>query len=228
MTEKRKHTIKSFVKRQGRITSGQHSALSESMPKYGLDVSSGAFDLQKCFDRSAPIALEIGCGNGDAMIEMAKKHPEMNFIAVEVYTAGVGRLLANIEINQLQNVRVAQHDAVELLRENIPADSLEKVMIFFPDPWHKRRHHKRRLIQHDFIVLLLEKIATGGQLHLATDWEDYAHQMLKVCSEFSQMHNLSPNGDYIERPDWRPLTKFEQRGQRLGHGVWDLLFEKQP
>lgn len=218
--------IRSFVKRQGRITPGQQAAVRNLLSQYGLNLEQGEVDLVQSFGRDAPVALEIGCGNGDAMIEMAQQHPEWNFIGVEVYEPGVGRLLANVEKHGLQHVRVCMHDAVEVLRQNISDASLSRVMIYFPDPWHKKRHNKRRLVQPEFVALLVQKLVVGGELHMATDWADYAEQMLEVANQAPALQNTAPDGGYVPRPDFRPLTKFEQRGQRLGHGVWDLIYTR--
>lgn len=219
MTETQKRTIRSFVKRQGRITEGQKTALRELYNEYGIDLGQGIIDLPKLFGRDAPVALEIGCGNGDAMIEMASANPDINFIGAEVYGPGVGRLLANVDKHQLTNVRIVMGDALELLNNNITDQSLSRVMIYFPDPWHKKRHQKRRLINPEVVELLVQKLAPGAELHLATDWENYAEQMLAVCNA-----NPALVGGLVERPSMRPLTKFEQRGHRLGHGVWDFIF----
>lgn len=219
-----KPSIRSFVKRKGRVTLGQRNALKELYNRYGIDTSQGEIDFKELFARAAPVALEIGCGNGDAMIEMASRYPEINFIGAEVYEPGVGRLLANVEKNGLTNVRVVMDDAVEVLKNNILDHSLDKIMIYFPDPWHKRNHHKRRLIKPEFIELITQKLKPSGELHLATDWEHYAEQMLKVCSAAPGLKNADPEGGAVPRPQLRPLTKFELRGQRLGHGVWDFIF----
>lgn len=208
------------------MTAGQKQALTSLFAKYGLPVSKDLFNFATVFDHDAKIALEIGFGNGDATIDIAKNHPEFDIIGIEVHEPGVGRLLANIEKNGLTNVRVIMHDAVEVLQNNIPDNSLDRVMIFFPDPWPKKKHQKRRLIQPQFVELLVSKLKEGGIIHCATDWEDYAQQMLSVLSDNPHLQNTSDNDGYVERPEFRPLTKFENRGQQLGHGVWDLIFVK--
>ena len=227
MTEtKAMRTIRSFVRREGRLTPGQQNALEKLWPHFGLDDSGDELDLATLFGREAPRVLEIGFGNGASLTDMAKAQPEQDFIGVEVHRPGVGQLLKSIQTESLTNVRVACTDAVELLKRRIRNQSLDRIQIYFPDPWHKKRHHKRRIIQPAFVNVLADKLKHGGYLHLATDWEDYAIQMLADVSGNERFHNTSPTGDFIERPSYRPLTKFEQRGHRLGHGVWDLLFER--
>ncbi len=227
MTEtKAMRTIRSFVRREGRLTPGQQKALDELWPDFGLDDSGDELDLKALFGRDAPRVLEIGFGNGASLADMAKAQPEQDFIGVEVHRPGVGQLLKSIQTESLTNVRVACTDAVELLKRRIRNQSLDRIQIYFPDPWHKKRHNKRRIIQPAFVNVLADKLKHGGYLHLATDWEDYAIQMLADVSGNERFHNTSLTGDYIERPAYRPLTKFEQRGHRLGHGVWDLLFKR--
>ena len=189
-------------------------------------MSQETLNLDVLFGRDAPKVLEIGFGNGASLAEMAKQQPEHDFIGVEVHRPGVGQLLKSIETEALSNIRVACTDAVELLKSRVPDKSLDRVQIYFPDPWHKKRHNKRRIIQPAFVNLLTNKLKHGGHLHLATDWQDYAEQMLIDVSDNERFQNCSHSADYIERPDYRPLTKFEQRGHRLGHGVWDLLFKR--
>lgn len=218
--------IKSFVRREGRLTPGQQRALETLWPRFGIEQSSLSLDLNTLFGREAPKVVEIGFGNGASLAEMAANQPEMDFIGIEVHRPGIGQLLKAIEDRQLNNLRVANCDAVALLKTRFGSNSLHRVQIFFPDPWHKKRHHKRRIIQPDFVALLADKIAEDGTLHLATDWKDYAMQMLQDVSASPAFINLGEHTGYIERPDYRPLTKFEQRGHRLGHGVWDLLFKR--
>ena len=213
--------IKSFVLRTGRMTQAQKNAYEDLWPKYGLSSQQGLLAEQ-----AKPVVLEIGFGMGESLVMMAKQQPQQHFIGIEVHRPGVGRILRRIEEEQLDNLQVYAEDALEVLKHSIAANRLSKVQIFFPDPWHKSKHHKRRIIQPDFIQLLREKLVIGGQIHLATDWQHYAEHMLEVMQAAQGFSNLSPQGGFIERPDYRPLTKFEQRGQRLGHGVWDLLFEK--
>ncbi len=216
--------IRSFVLRQGRVSNAQHRAHALLMPKYGISFENRPLDLNSIFCRSAPTFLEIGSGMGETTAAIALAHPECDYLAVEVHTPGVGSLLRQIDELGLTNVRVIQHDAVEVRRHALPLDCLDGVHVFFPDPWPKTRHHKRRLIQRDFIALLCRHLKQGGYIHIATDWKDYAGQILGVLSDEPQLANTTV--DYAPRPEYRPLTKFEQRGLRLGHDVWDLVFRK--
>ncbi|QYN46176.1 tRNA (guanosine(46)-N7)-methyltransferase TrmB [Gilliamella sp. ESL0405] len=218
---KPKRTIRSFVLRQGRLTKGQEQALTHLWPIFGIDYQSGT-NIE--FNHSQPTVLEIGFGMGASLVEMAKAAPNKNFIGIEVHKPGVGACLMAIEDNQLSNLKVMCHDAVEVLENMIPDNSLDKVQIFFPDPWHKARHNKRRIIQPAFVNLISQKLKSGGILHLATDWQHYAEHMLEVLSNADAFTNLSSTNDYVPRPEDRPITKFEKRGQNLGHGVWDLQF----
>ena len=219
--------IRSFVRREGRLTKGQQRALDELYPRYGLTpVTNQTFDFAAIFHNPNPVHLEIGFGNGQTLTAMASAQPEHNFIGIEVHRPGVGNALLQIDKMALRNVRVICEDAVEVLRQHVPDQSLAAVYIFFPDPWHKKRHHKRRLVQVEFINLLKQKLISGGRLHMATDWENYAQHMLQVMREVDGFSNLAGEGQYSAKPDYRPLTKFEQRGLRLGHGVWDLIFTK--
>lgn len=218
------HTIRSFVLRQGRLSNAQHRACETLLPKYGISFSQSALDLNQVFGRQAPKILEIGFGMGESTATIAQSHPDNDYLAIEVHTPGVGSLLNQIETLGLTNLRIIQHDAVEVLQHMLPAECLNGVHIFFPDPWPKARHHKRRLIQPALVARLCEHLKTGGYIHVATDWEDYAIQILQVLSQEPQLTNTAP--DYAPRPQYRPLTKFEQRGLKLGHGVWDLLFSK--
>jgi len=220
--------IRSYVLRAGRVGPGQARALAEIGPQFVLPYQAGLIDLDAAFGRAAsnsnpaPRILEIGFGMGEGLAEIAAAHPENDYLGVEVHTPGVGALLKQLGERGLTNVRVIQHDAVEVLTRMLAPASLAGVHIFFPDPWHKKRHHKRRLIQSPLVQLLASRIQPGGYIHLATDWQDYAEQMLAVLSAEPLLTNTVT--DYAPRPDTRPLTKFEQRGIRLGHGVWDLLF----
>ncbi len=216
--------IRSFVLRQGRMSPAQQRAHESLMPRFGCEYSQSLLDFTQLFERSAPTVLEIGFGMGDTTAAIAAAQPDTNFLGIEVHAPGVGSLLKQIEAQDIANIRIIQHDAVEVLRDMIPPDSLAGVHVFFPDPWHKKRHHKRRLIQPAFVKLLAEHIAPGGYLHCATDWEEYAAQMLEVLSGEPQLRNTA--ADYATRPAHRPLTKFEKRGLRLGHGVWDLMFTR--
>lgn len=218
--------IKSYVLRIGRLTKGQEIAMQTLWPKYGLCIKDGAITSEKLFGiANKPLVLEIGFGMGESLVTMAKNEPDKGFIGIEVHTPGVGAMLIHLREQQVDNVRAYNEDAVEVLDKCIADNSLERVQIYFPDPWHKRRHNKRRIIQTEFIQFLRKKLVAGGKMHLATDWEDYAKHMLKVMSSAEGFENVADNG-YIDRPDWRPQTKFEQRGLRLGHGVWDLLYTK--
>jgi tRNA (guanine-N7-)-methyltransferase len=217
--------IRSFVRREGRLTTGQQRALQDLWPRFGLETDT-RLDLDTVFGRTAPRTLEIGFGNGDALLTMAANQPETDFIGIEVHRPGVGRLLRELEQRTLTNVRVIREDAVPVLGDCLPDDCLDRLLLFFPDPWHKKRHHKRRIVQPAFIELLARKIKHGGILHMATDWENYAQHMLEVADQSVAFRNCAGSGKFSPRPDYRPVTKFEQRGQRLGHGVWDLLYER--
>jgi tRNA (guanine-N7-)-methyltransferase len=219
-------TVKSFVRRQGRLTLGQEKAIETLWPVFGVDFSPGILDLEKLFGRNADTILEIGFGNGDALLHMAQQHPEKNFIGIEVHRPGVGRLLQNMEQYGVKNIRVFCHDAIDILKQQIPDASLHRLHLYFPDPWHKTRHHKRRIVQPDFALLVAQKLKAGGIFHLATDWQNYAEHMVHVLNACEAFKNLSATNDYVPRPEERLLTKFEQRGHRLGHGVWDMLFQK--
>jgi tRNA (guanine-N7-)-methyltransferase len=216
--------VRSFVLRQGRISNAQRRACEALLPKYGIPFKPGLIDLDHIFDRSSPKILEIGFGMGESTAAIAQSHPDNDYLAIEVHTPGVGSLLHQIETLELTNLRIIQHDAIEVLQHMLDSGCLDSVHIFFPDPWPKAKHHKRRLIQPAFVANLCKHLKRGGTLHAATDWEDYAEQMLQVMRNEQQLANTAT--DYSPRPDYRPLTKFEQRGLRLGHGVWDLIFRK--
>ena len=216
--------IRSFVHRRGHITQGQKQALSTVRDKWSIPYAQALLDPQAAFGRAAPLILEIGFGMGETTEQIALARPGDNFLGVEVFEAGVGALLKRLEASGLDNVRIIQHDAVEVLQHMIAPDSLAGVHIYFSDPWPKKRHHKRRLIQPPLVDLLASRMAPGSYLHCATDWEHYALQMLEVLSAEPALTNTSDG--FAPRPDYRPLTKFEQRGLRLGHGVWDLIFRK--
>ncbi|HVL74661.1 MAG TPA: tRNA (guanosine(46)-N7)-methyltransferase TrmB [Noviherbaspirillum sp.] len=220
-TERR---IRSFVTRAGRLSTAQAKALETLGPRFCISYQKAAFDFDAAFGRPAPTILEIGFGMGDTTAAIAAAMPEKNFIGVEVHTPGVGSLLKLIGEQNLSNLRIIQHDAFEVVTNMIKPASLAGVHIFFPDPWHKARHNKRRLIQAPFVELLSSRIAPGGYIHCATDWQDYAEQMLQVLAEEPTLANTADG--YAPRPDYRPVTKFENRGLRLGHGVWDLVFVK--
>ena len=222
MQERR--SIRSYVLRQGRISNAQRRAHVELLPVYGIPFSPALLDLGRAFGRSAPKILEIGFGMGETTAAIAQQHPENDYLGIEVHTPGVGSLLARITELRLGNVRVIQHDAVEVLQTMIAPAALDGVHIFFPDPWPKKRHHKRRLIQTPFAALLASKMKSGALVHACTDWEDYARQMLDVLSADPALANTASG--YADRPDARPQTKFERRGLELGHRVWDLVFRK--
>ena len=217
--------IRSFVRREGRLTTGQQRALQDLWPRFGLETDT-RLDLDAVFGRMASRTLEIGFGNGDALLTMAANQPETDFIGIEVHRPGVGRLLRKLQQQALNNVRVIRRDAIPVLGDCLPNNCLDRLLLFFPDPWHKKRHHKRRIVQPEFIELLAGKMKHGGILHMATDWEDYAHYMLEVADQSAAFRNCAGAGNYSPKPDYRPTTRFEQRGRRLGHGVWDLLYEK--
>ncbi len=219
-----RRAIKSFVTRAGRMGTGQIKALAELGPKFVLPYKPERLDLAATFGRSAPVVLEIGFGMGGATAEIAQTLPDHDFIGCEVHEPGVGALLKLIDEKQIGNIRIVQHDAVEMLRDMVGEGVLAGVHIFFPDPWHKKRHNKRRLIQPAFVAQLVQHLAPGGYLHCATDWQPYAEQMLEVLSAEPQLQNTAAG--YADKPAYRPLTKFEARGLRLGHGVWDLVFRK--
>jgi tRNA (guanine-N7-)-methyltransferase len=221
----RRRAIRSFVLRQGRMTPGQQRAFDEQWPRWGLRREDGPLDQPGVFGRQAPLVLEIGFGMGQSLVAQAQAEPERDFIGIEVHRPGVGKLLHTMAEQGVTNIRAYNDDAVEVLNQCIVDDSLDLVQIYFPDPWHKKKHNKRRLVQPAFVQLLRRKLRAGGVLHLATDWQDYAEQMLAVMSAADGFVNQAGDG-YAPRPERRPLTKFEQRGHRLGHGVWDLLFEK--
>lgn len=246
MTDPKQHPgphrpIRSFVRREGRLTKGQQRALDDLWTTFGVD-SAGPDTLEvERIARQEPVlelvtlfkrepasgrqtVLEIGFGNGASLAEMAATHPQNDYLGIEVHRPGVGNLMRLLAEQDLHNVRVICDDAVQILKHRLPDACLDRVQLFFPDPWHKKRHHKRRIVSPEFAALIAQKLKSGGVFHLATDWEDYAEQMMEVLSAAPDYQNLAAAGEYSPRPDWRPLTKFEQRGQRLGHGVWDLLF----
>jgi len=216
--------IRSFVLRQGRVSNAQQRCYDALMPQYGIPYAVLPLDLNIAFGREAPKILEIGFGMGESTTAIALAHPANDYLTLEVHTPGVGSLLKQIEENKLGNIRIIQHDAVEVLRDMLANNVLDGVHIFFPDPWHKTRHNKRRLIQAPFVAQLVQKLKPGGYIHVATDWQDYAEQVLSVLSAEPLLENTAV--DYAPRPAYRPLTKFEKRGIRLGHGVWDLVFRR--
>lgn len=219
-------TIRSFVRRSGRITSSQQQALEELWPRYGVE-SNQFLNLEQLFGRKAEKHLEIGFGRGDTLVTMAKIHPERDYIGIDVHRPGIGHLLKQIEINQLTNIRICCADVVDVLQQALPPHSLDAVYLFFPDPWPKQRHHKRRLVQPYFVNLLAQRMKSGSHLYLATDWQDYAEQMLQILETTPEFINLVAQNSFAPRPAERPLTPFEQRGLRLGHPVWDLFYQRQ-
>lgn len=218
--------VRSFVKREGRLTNGQAKALEQYWNVMGLSHSDGLIDPQALFNNTNPIVLEIGFGMGKSLVEMAKNAPELNFIGIEVHRPGVGACISLAQEECVSNLKVYEHDAIEVLADCIPDACLSKVQLFFPDPWHKKKHHKRRIVQPEFVETIRQKLNVNGVFHMATDWENYAECMLEDMSTAPGYNNLSETNDYVPRPDSRPLTKFENRGQRLGHGVWDIQFQR--
>jgi tRNA (guanine-N7-)-methyltransferase len=225
LPEFKRKAIRSFVIRGGRMTEGQRKAFADHWHVYGLSLHDGSADWPGIFGRTAPLVLEIGFGMGDSLLDMALAEPDKDFIGIEVHPPGVGRLINNAGDHQLNNLRVYMADATDVLEDCIADSSLSRVQIYFPDPWHKAKHHKRRIIQPHFVQRLRAKLAVGGLLHLATDWQNYAEHMLDVMSAAEGFANAAGE-DYALRPEFRPVTKFERRGERLGHGVWDLLFRR--
>lgn len=218
--------VRSYVRRDGRITRAQSKALDKLLPKYRFPESEAAVDFAAVFGRRAPTTLEIGFGNGDSLAELAQNHPEKNYIGVEVYRPGVGHLLLQLEHESIGNVRIADRDAGAVLRNEIPDDSLEEILVYFPDPWPKKRHHKRRLIQDEFALLVSAKLAVGGHLELATDWPEYAEEMRLVLNNTPGLVNLSDNDGFLERPLHRPQTRFESRAERIGNAILDLGYRR--
>ena len=222
----RRREIKSYVMRAGRMTDGQQRGLDHGWPKFGLLLADGMQDFDQVFGHQAPRTLEIGFGMGQSLLEMAQAAPEQDFIGIEVHRPGVGSLLNGLLTENVSNVRVYSCDALEVLKNCVADASLDRLMLFFPDPWHKSRHHKRRIVQPDFAQLVRSKLKVGGVFHLATDWEPYAEYMLEVLNVAPGFVNLSEDQTSVPRPAERPVTKFERRGERLGHGVWDLKFQR--
>ncbi len=223
MSEKHR-PIRSFVRRQGRMTPGQKAAFDKSWTQYGLNLSQGKLDFTEVFQRNADTILEIGTGMGEALLSYAHTHPQYNFIGIEVHTPGIGALLMGIEKQLLKNVRLFNEDAIDILNECIENDALTGIHLFFPDPWHKKRHQKRRIVNENFAELIRAKLKIDGYIHMATDWENYAQQMMSVFSQAPGFINVAGQRQFVPRPDSRPATRFEKRGERLGHGVWDLKF----
>ncbi|HEY4338798.1 MAG TPA: tRNA (guanosine(46)-N7)-methyltransferase TrmB [Steroidobacteraceae bacterium] len=218
--------VRSFVLRAGRMTDGQQRALERLWPQFGLEPAAAFCDLAALFGRVAPRVVEIGFGNGANLIRMASERPDVDFLGIEVHRPGVGRVLLEIERLGLRNVRVSNHDAVEVVGQQLPEGCLDEVLVLFPDPWHKKRHHKRRLLNAPFVALLASRLKPAGLLHAATDWEPYANAMLEVFDGCALLENTAAAGGYVPRPESRQPTRFEQRGERLGHGVWDLAYRR--
>lgn len=225
MAESIQRRIRSFVMRQGRITSAQQDALERLWPEFGIERADTVLAMSELFPTQNPVTLEVGFGNGSSLATMASENPERNFIGIEVHRPGVGNLLRLIEEYQLDNVRVMDDDAVEILKQRIPDGSIERFQLFFPDPWHKKKHRKRRIVQAEFTALIAQKLSAKGVFHMATDWKDYARHMEKVMEAAPDFTSVSDT-PFSPRPDYRPLTKFEDRGLKLGHGVWDLIYKK--
>ena len=216
--------MRSYVLRQSRITPAQELAIQQHWHRFGIDYQPQTLDLSQVFGRSAPKVLEIGTGTGENIVALANRHSDNDYLALEVHTPGVGKLIRQAVALNLSNIRVICHDAVEVLAHQIDDKTLDQILIFFPDPWPKKRHHKRRLLQPEFVALLRRKLQDHGRLFLATDWQDLAEHMLRVCDAEGELFNLAGRGNYSPRPKWRPLTKFEQRGRHLQHQVWDLAY----
>lgn len=218
--------IKSFVRRAGKITAGQQKAIDQLMPKYGITYSTKFCNLNEHFNRNSSKIIEIGFGMGHATIEIANANPDVDYLAIEVHPPGVGSLLKLVNNYQIHNLKIIQHDAVEVLKNMIMDSSISGFHIYFPDPWHKKRHHKRRLIQAGFIQILVSKLKPKGYIHISTDWENYAEHILETLQNNVNLSNTAENNQYISRPISRPLTKFESRGLKLGHKVWDVHFTR--
>jgi tRNA (guanine-N7-)-methyltransferase len=227
-SELHRRRVRSFVRRGGRITAAQTRALKELWPELGIDFAPRPLELHRVFGRVAPRLLEIGFGNGEALLTIARERGDWDCLGIEVYEPGVGRLLLQAHEAGVRNLRLLRHDAVEVLEQQLPDESIDEALVFFPDPWPKKRHHKRRLIQPPFATLLARKLAPGGVLRLATDWQPYAEQMLEVLNACELLVNSAPDRAFSPRPTIRPATRFERRGQRLGHGVWDLEYRRNP
>ena len=223
MSKAIQHKIRSFVLRAGKLTNGQKRALEELLPDILLDETK-VFDKNNAFGNDSPVYLDIGFGNGESLIHIARLHPELNFIGMEVHAPGVGHLLLNIEKYELTNIRIYQFDGVEVLKDCFNENSIDGIHIYFPDPWHKKRHHKRRLIQQPFIDSIIPKLKNKARVHIATDWEEYALHIQEVFSQFEPFENIEKDNGFTNKPDWRPITKFERRGMNLGHNSYDLVY----
>ena len=224
--EYKRKDIRSFVIRGGRITGAQRNAFDRYWAEYGLSLFDGPLDIEATFGRKAPLVLEIGFGMGDSLLQMAQNEPDKDFIGIEVHPPGVGRLLNNAGKEGIKNLRIYMADATDVLEDCIADASLDRFQLYFPDPWHKKKHHKRRIVQPAFMQRIIAKLKPGGMVHMATDWENYAEHMQEVLEPIPELENTQGAGNFAERPEFRPETKFERRGARLGHGVWDLLYKK--
>ena len=221
-----RRTVRSFVVRAGRMTVAQDRAWTELWPRYGIETSGEPVDFTANFGRTAPLTLEVGFGNGESLLALAAAHPERDYVGIEVHRPGIGHLMLRAEELGLGNVRAICRDAVEVLQQCVAPDSLAELLLYFPDPWPKKRHHKRRIVQSGFVALVASRLRPGGVLRMATDWQPYAEHMLEVASGCAALRNESPDGSYVPRPESRPVTRFERRGHRLGHGTWDLAFSR--
>ena len=219
------HLIRSFVRREGRLTVGQQRALDELWPLFGVEPA-GLIDLDVIFGRRAPRILEIGFGNGNTLIHLAQANPDTDYLGIEVHRPGVGHLLLEIKLWEVANLRLIKEDAVQVFSNNIPDAGLDQILVLFPDPWPKQRHHKRRLVQPEFIELMAAKLKAGGTIQMATDWESYAQYMLRVMNGSNSFRNLAGTGNFAERPTVLPVTRFEHRGKRLGHNIWNLYYQR--
>ena len=216
--------VRSYVRREGRMTVAQRQAIEKHWPVYGVEFSKTKVNLDLLFYRTAPKILDIGAGMGEVTASLAKTHPDNDYLAVEVHRPGVGSLIRRIVHDGLTNIRISAHDVTDVLRYQLPADSLDMVYIFFPDPWPKKRHHKRRLVNAEFLLLLKNCLKANGRIFIATDWQDYAEYILETFSRDQDFINLAGAGRYAPRPHWRPYTKFEKRGQKLAHAIWDFAY----
>ncbi len=224
--KKYRRSIRSFVLRTGRLTTAQQKALDEYWLQYGLDFKHKLLDFESIFCNNGAITLEIGFGNGDSLLQQAIAHPERNFLGIEVHTPGVGHLIYAAKQAGIRNLRVIRHDAIEVLEQQIPENSLDRVQLFFPDPWHKKRHQKRRILKADFVESILKHLHAGGHFHMATDWENYAEHMLETMAQHHGFTNIAGEAIFVSPQGLRPETKFERRGLKLGHGVWDMIYKK--